>query len=124
MKIFAFLECLKDLQKILSKIFNDNLDIFDLIRCRIGEWKFMQNHFLPLLIYLINATPIGNNDIYVLLEIINALIFCVDDDDAVKPAYFNDLIHYNCIYKKHFSHIAIMGALTTLIASTMSYSSK
>ena len=115
---------MKDLQKILSKIYNENLDIFDIIRCRIGEWKFMQNHFLPLLSYLINASPIGNNDIYLLLEIINAFIFCVDEDDSVKPAYFNDLIHHNCIYKKHFSQNHIMGALTTLLASTMSYSSK
>lgn len=115
---------MKDLQKILFKIFNDNLDIFDLIRCRIGEWKFMQNHFLPLLTYLINATPIGNNDIYLLLDIINALIFSVEDDDSVKSAYFNDLVHHNCIYKKHFSHNSIMGAFTTLIASTMSYSSR
>lgn len=95
-----------------------------MIRVRIGQWKFMQNHFLPLLAYLINAAPIGNNDIYLLLEIINLIIFCVDDDDSVKPAYFNDLIHHNCIYKKHLSHSSIMGALTTMIASTISYSSR
>lgn len=73
---------------------------------------------------MIHSSPIGNNDIYLLLEIINSLIFCVDEDDAVKPAYLNDLIHYNCIYKKHMSHNHVMGALTTLLASTMSYSSR
>lgn len=118
------IECLKDLQKLLNKIYNESYDIFNLIRCRIGEWKFMHNHFLPLLIQLIHANPIGNNDIYLLLEIINALIFCVDEDDAAKPAYFNDLVHYNCIYKKQFSHQFVIGALTTLLASTMSYTNR
>ena len=92
----------------MSNIFNDNLDIFDLIR-------------LPLLIQLIHTSPVGSSDIYILMEIMNALIFCIDEDDAVKSAYFSDLIHYNCIYKKHFSHHFVMGALTTLLASTASY---
>lgn len=122
--IRSSLECLRDLQRVLSKVYNENFDIFNLIRCRIGEWKFMHNHLLPLLIQLIHTTPIGNNEIYLLLEIINALIFCIDDDDAVKPAYFNDLIHYNCIYKKQLSHQFVIGALTTLLASTMSYTNK
>lgn len=109
---------------MLSKIFNEDFDIFNLLRCRIGEWNFMHNHLLPLLIQLIHASPIGNNDIFLLLEIINALIFCVDDGDAVKPSYFNDLIHYTCIYKKQFSHQFVIGALTTLLASALTYANR
>lgn len=83
----------------------------------------MHNHLLPLLIQLIHSCTIGNNDIYLLLEIMNALI-SFDDDYDTKHAYFNDLIHYNCIFKKHFSHQFVIGALTTLLASTMSYTNK
>lgn len=122
--LIDYIDCLKDLLQVLNKIYNESSEIFDLIRCRVGEWQFMQNHFLPLLIQLINTSPIGNNDIYILLEIINVLIFCIDEDDAVKPAYYHDLIHHNCINKKHMSHQFVIGALTTLIASTMSYTKK
>ena len=119
-----FLECLVDLKTVLTKIMDENFDIFDIIRCRIGEWKFMHSHLLPLLICLIHETPIGNNSIFILLEIIDMLIFRIDDDDESKPAYFDDLIHHNCIYKKHFSHKSVMSALTKLLASSMTYSSK
>lgn len=100
---------------------NESLDIFDFIRCRIGEWKFMQTHFLPLLIQLVNANPGGTNEIYQLLDIICLLIFSESDDDSTtKSAFFKDLTHFNCLFKKYFSHQYVIGAITTLLASTIS----
>jgi hypothetical protein len=100
------------------------LDIYDLIRCRIGEWKFMQSHFLPLLIHLIDSSRNAEENIYILFEIVKSLIFSSDEDDSVKSPYFNDLIHHNSIYKKYFSHPRVMGALTTFLASAVCISTK
>lgn len=112
------------MKSLFGKIMDDSFDIFDILRCRIGEWKFMFSHFLPLLIHLINETPTGNNGIFLTIEIIDMLIFCIDEDDQLKSAYYYDLVHHNCIYKKHFSDKSVMGALTKLLASSLSSNSK
>lgn len=80
----------------------------------------MQNHFLPLLIQLINSCPTGGKNVTLLLEIINAINFSDDNEDSIKSAYFDNLIHHNGIHKKYFSHHSVMGALTTLMASIIS----
>lgn len=84
----------------------------------------MQNHFLPLLIQLVNFCPTGGKDLILLLEIINSIIFSAADDDLAKSAYFNNLIHHNSMYKKHFCHHSVMGALTNLMASIISVPKK
>lgn len=94
--------------------------MFDCLRCRIGEWKFMMTHFLPLLMCLTHASPSAHDDLLRLLQIINMIVACEDDEEAVKSAYAKDLKHHGSIYKKLFSHTRVMGALTTLLASTLS----
>lgn len=104
-----------------TTIFHENVDILDFLRCRIGEWKLLTNQLLPLLVFLVNQSPNGSEPIINLLLILNRILTDREnDEDSQKSAYHKDLMHYMAIYKKLFSHIMVMSALTTLLASTIS----
>lgn len=112
-------------QFLNSNIFNDNLDILDFLRCRIGEWKLLTNQLLPLLVFLVNQSSSGSEAIINLLLILNRILTDKENDEnSQKSAYHKDLMHYMAIYKKLFSHSTVMSALTTLFASTIGGQSK
>lgn len=115
------LECLVDIHKLLVTVYNSSVDILDFLRCRIGEWKLMTNQLLPLFIYLVQKQPASSQSMVHLLKIVNTIFRDEENDEnSEKSTYYKDLTHHLAIYKKQFSHVSVMSAATTLLASTIS----
>ena len=110
------LACLFDFKAFISKIGEDSADIFDFVRCKIGQMKLMDNHLIPLFVSMAQGSYAKQEDYCNLLQIITQLIVREDDEEQRKSPVFTELLHFNRLYKRAMSQNQVVNALTKIFA--------
>ena len=110
---------------MLNKLKNEDEDAFVFLKLRFGEWKTIETHLLPLLMYLHSDTVTNAAEFCAILELIHLIVEEIEEPEPEgrkKPkgiSYGPDLKHYSWIYKRHFSHERLMSSLLTSIIHCM-----
>jgi len=123
-RFLIYVACLSDIKIFISKINDDSFDVFDSVRCKIGQMKLMDNHFIPLFVSMSNGSYPKDKDYCNLLQIISQLIACEDDIEQRKSPVFKELLHFNRLYKRALGQNQVTEALAKIFAKSLSSSSK